>query len=101
MHEMGNGEVAFGEHLGNVFQMHLDGADLVGVLGVVGRDLHYAAVRHEDEMVSRTCLTEIHASVGLTALYNARVMIVGLGHQDGGDKQEKSQRSVFHGRLQE
>ena len=75
MYEVRNGKIAFGKHRSNVFEVHLDGLDLVFILWVIGCDLNESAILGEDEAMRRGRLAETHALMAFTALHNAGVMV--------------------------
>jgi len=59
--EHGNVEVALGEGVGDVGEMHADGVAGGGVFGVVGFNLDDAAVGLKEEVVGGSGLRETHA----------------------------------------
>ncbi len=63
-------------------QVHVDTADLAGVLGVVRRYLHNAAVWRESKMVRGSCIAETHSSMRLASLHDYSVMVVVLRDHD-------------------
>ena len=57
------GEVAFGEFLGDMFQVPADLVTAGGVIGLVGFDLDHAAVRFEQEVMGRFRVRKPHHRV--------------------------------------
>jgi hypothetical protein len=80
--------------------MHLDGFDLLGVLRVIRRHLHDAAVWSQKEVMCGCGLTESHSIVRFAALHHANMMI-GFGRslcqQSNGNAQHENRTGDFHG----
>ena len=100
MHEVGNGEVSLGEHLSDVLQMRLDSFDLLTIVSIISRHLHYAAVLRENEMVRGCALTESHSGMRFASLYHSGVMTglrFSLPYQSRREKQDNDRSDAFHG----
>jgi hypothetical protein len=80
--------------------MRLDRLDLLSIVSVVSRHLHYAAVLRENEMMCGSALTESHSGMRFAPLYHSGVMTglrFSLPYQSGREKQDNDRSHAFHG----
>ncbi len=97
MNEVRDGKISIGEHCGDVFKVHLNCSNLVGIFGILCRHLNDPASSSQEEMVRRRGLAETHAVVRFAALDDTWILRCCRSERQGEYNYRQPSR-VFHGR---